>query len=132
MAYGDFVTQVGDEVGIARTSRYGGFVSHRFGTVTKINGHGHIFVQSDDQELRFNRRGNAYKNEYGPRLIDANKLRERLAVEERQKTQSQLARELEKTVKEGFAYSGRFFVSKERVAELKRLVGELEKMVDPA
>ena len=132
MAYGDFVTQVGEEVGIARTSRYGGFVSHRFGTVTKINGHGHIFVQSGEQELRFDRRGNAYKSNYGPSLMDADLLRAQLAVVERQKAQSQIAREIEQEIKNGFAYSGRFFVSEERVTELKRLVSELENLVDTA
>ena len=128
MAYGNFVTQVGEEVGIAQASRYG----HRFGTVTKINGHGHIFVQSGEQELRFDRRGNAYKSDYGPSLMDADKLRERLAVIERQKKQSQIAREVEQVIKGGFAYSGRFFVTQERVDELKRLVSELEQVVDTA
>lgn len=134
MAWGDFVTKVGEEVGIARTSRSGTFLTARFGTVTKINGHGHIFVQSGEQELRFTRYGKTYKDEhgYGPSLIHAPKLRAQLANEERQKTQSQLARDIEKTIKDGFAYSGRFFPTQDRLAELKRLVGELEKLVDTA
>ena len=128
--YGDFVTELGQEVGIARAGRYGGVVSHRFGTVIKINGHGHIFVQSGEQQLRFDRRGKAYKNDYGPRLMDADELRQRVAVIERQKLQRQLAGDIEQEIRNGFAHNGRFFASTERVAELKRLVGELEKLVD--
>jgi hypothetical protein len=132
MAYGDFVTQVGEEVGIARTSRYGGFVSHRFGTVTKINGHGHIFVQSGEQELRFTRAGNAYKSDYGPSLMDADKLRAQLAVADRRKEQRRIAQEIEQAIKSGYSYSGTFHVSEERVAILKELVNQLEMLVDKA
>ena len=132
MAYGNFEIAVGDEVGIARASRYGGFLSSRFGTVTKINGYGHIFVQSGDQELRFTRRGNAYKDNFGPSLIDAAQLRAQLVEVERQKTQSQLAREIEQTIKGGFAYSGRFIPTQERLDQIKQLLGELEKTLDTA
>jgi hypothetical protein len=130
MAYGDFSILVGEEVGITRVSRYGGYHSSRFGTVIKINGHGHIYVRSGEQELRFTRTGKAYKDEWGPRLIHAAQLRAHLAQEERGKAQSRIAHEIEKTIKDGFSYSGRFFSTKERVNNLKRLVCELESFVE--
>lgn len=126
MAWGDFVIQVGEEVGIARMSRSGTFLTTRFGTVTKINGHGHIFVQSGDSELRFTRQGKAYKNDWGPYLIHANQLRTQMKLEERRKEQIGIAREIEQIIKNGFTHSGRFFVNQEQVSNLKTLVCKLE------
>jgi flagellar hook protein FlgE len=132
MAYGDFAIQVGDEVGIVRRSRtYGTLHTAKFGTVTKINGHGHIYVQVGDQELRFTRNGYAYKDEnYGPNLIHAAQLRAEIEQEERRKKQARVAREIEQQMKNGWSYSGRFFVSQERINQLKDLVNELELLVD--
>jgi hypothetical protein len=130
MAYGDFAITVGEEVGIVRRNQsYGGFIVARFGTVTKINGHGHIYVQSGDQEYRFTRRGYAYKDDYGPGLMHAAKLRAELAREEERKTRARLAREMEQTLKDGWSYSGTFHVSQERVAQMKALVAEMEKLI---
>lgn len=92
MAWGDFAVKVGEEVGIVRTGRWGGFLLSRFGTVTKVNGHGHIFVQAEDREYRFTRRGDAYKDDYGPRLMQASQLRSALAMEEQRKERNRLAR----------------------------------------
>ena len=131
MAYGDFAITVGEEVGIVRRNRsYGGLSMARFGTVTKINGHGHIYVQSGDQEYRFTRRGGAYKDDYGPHLCHAAQLRAELAREEERKTRARLAREMEQTLKDGWSYSGTFHVSQERVAQMKALVAEMEQLVD--
>lgn len=131
MAYGDFATKVGDEIGIVRYNRsYGGIVFWRIGRVTKINGHGHIFVTVDNTELRFDRRGQAYKDEWGPQLIYPEQLRARVREEERRKEQSSLAREIQEVIREGSTYSGRFFASPERVAKLKGLVEALEQVVD--
>lgn len=131
MAYGEFATTVGEEVGIVRQHRScGSILMSKFGTVTKINGHGHIFVQSDDKEYRFTRRGDAYKDDWGPRLTHADALRAELAADARRKEQVRIAREMEQTLKEGYSYSGRFFVSQERVDALKTLVAEMEKLVD--
>jgi hypothetical protein len=131
MAYGDFITSVGDEVGIVRQhSRDGTILSSRFGTVTKINGHGHIFVQSGDKEYRFTKTGAAYKDSYGPSLMYAAKLRSYMESDQRRKEQVRVARAMEQTLKEGYSYSGRFFVSQERVAALKNLLAEMEEMVD--
>jgi hypothetical protein len=129
MAYGDFITTVGETVGIVRQHRHGTILMSRFGTVTKINGHGHIYVQSEDKEYRFTRRGYAYKDDYGPGLMHAAKLRAELAREEERKTRARLAREMEQTLKDGWSYSGTFHVSQERVAQMKALVAEMEKLI---
>ena len=130
MAYGDFVTEVGETVGIVRQHRHGTILMSRFGTVTKVNGHGHIFVQSEDREFVFNKRGDAYKDDYGPSLMQAAKLRMIQESEDRRKEQVRIAREMEQTLKAGWNYSGRFFVSQERVDALKNLLQEMEKLVD--
>jgi hypothetical protein len=131
MAYGDFVTQVGEEVGVVRQhSRDGTILNSWFGTVTKINGHGHIFVQRGEEELRFDKRGNAYKNTWGPSLMQAAKLRDHLAADARRKEQVRLARAMEQELKEGYAYSGRFFPTQERITALKNILAEMEKVVD--
>jgi hypothetical protein len=132
MAYGDFITSVGEEVGIARQHRTSGtLLTARFGTVSKINGHGHIFVQCGEYELRFTRRGDSYKSEnYGPSLMQAAKLRMIQAAEERRKEQVRIARAMEQELKEGYSYSGRFFPTQERIAALKNLLAEMEKVVD--
>jgi flagellar hook protein FlgE len=130
MAYGDFVTSVGAEVGIVRRNRsYGGLSMARFGTVTKINGHGHIYVQSGDQEYRFTRRGNAYKDDYGPHLCHAEQLRVEQAREEKRKTINTVARELEQKVKEGWGYSGTFHATDTIIGDLEALVAKLKENV---
>ena len=131
MAYGDFVTSVGETVGIVRQHRTSGtLLTARFGTVTKINGHGHIFVQSDDREFVFTKRGAAYKDDYGPSLMQAAKLRMIQAAEERRKEQVRIARAIEQELKEGYSYSGRFFPTQERIAALKNLLADLEKVAE--
>jgi flagellar hook protein FlgE len=132
MAYGDFVTSVGAEVGIVRRNRsYGGLSMARFGTVTKINGHGHIFVQWDngEKEMRFTRRGYAYKDDYGPGLMHAEQLRVEQAREEKRKTINTVARELEQKVKEGWGYSGTFHATDTIIEELEALVAKLKENV---
>ena len=130
MAYGDFVTEVGETVGIVRQHRHGTILMSRFGTVTKVNGHGHIFVQSDDREYRFTKTGDAYKDSYGPSLMQAAKLRMIQESEIRRKEQVRVARAMEQELKEGYAYSGRFFPTAERIAALKTLLAEMENLVD--
>lgn len=131
MANGDFVIAVGEEVGVGRWHHSSGrILNSKFGTVTKINGHGHIFVQVGDEILCFNKRGLPYKNEWGPSLIHAAQLRSQLEIDARRQEQVRIAREIETKMKEGYSYSGRFFVSQDRVDALKNLVAELEKLVD--
>ena len=131
MAYGEIGVVVGEEVGIVRRNRtYGGLSMARFGTVTKINGHGHIFVQSEDKEYRFTKTGDAYKDNWGPHLIHAASLRAEMAREAERKERARVARELEAELKAGWSYSGTFHATEERIAALKTLVAELEKLVD--
>lgn len=131
MAYGEFATKVGEEVGVVRRhSRDGTVLSSKFGTVTKINGHGHIFVQSGDTEYRFTKTGDAYKDNWGPSLMHAAQLRAQIAADERRREQVRVARAMEQTLKEGYSYSGRFFPTAERIDALKNLVAEMEKLVD--
>jgi hypothetical protein len=130
MAYGDFNVSVGETVGVVRRNRtYGGFISAAYGTVSKINGHGHIYVQLGDQEYRFTRRGYAYKDDYGPGLMHAAQLRVEQAREEKRKTINTVARELEQKVKEGWGYSGTFHATAELVEELEALVAKLKENV---
>jgi hypothetical protein len=131
MAYGDFITRVGEEVGVVRQhSRDGTILSSHFGTVSKINGHGHIFVQSGDQERRFDKTGKAYKDRWGANLMHAAQLRKHLESEARRKEQVRVARAMEQELRDGYAYSGRFFPTQERIAALKNLLAEMEKVVD--
>jgi hypothetical protein len=131
MAYGDFNVSVGETVGVVRRNRtYGGFISAAYGTVTKINGHGHIFVQLGNTEHRFTRRGYAYKDDYGPGLMHADQLRREQAQDDVRKERARLAREMEQALKEGWSYSGTFHTSEERIAQLKNILEKMEKLVD--
>lgn len=129
MAYGEIAVQVGETVGIVRYNRtYGGILFSKFGTVSKVNGHGHIFVQCDDREYRFTKQGNAYRDSYGPSLIQADRLSKELAREAERKERAQLARELEAELKSGWSYSGTFHATAERIAAMKNLLADLEKV----
>lgn len=129
MAYGDFETAVGTEVGVVRRGRSGGLMLAKFGTVTKINGHGHIFVKSGDTEYRFTKTGNAYKDQWGPSLIHAAQLRTQMAADEQRKDRISAARDMESVLKGGWSYSGTFHVSQDRVDQLKALVAKLETLI---
>jgi hypothetical protein len=98
--------------------------------VTKINGYGHIVVQCDDKEYRFTKRGNAYKDDYGPSLIHAASLRAEMARDNRRKTVNTVARELEQKVKDGWGYSGTFHATETIVSELEALVAKLKESVN--
>ena len=131
MTYDNFETSVGKTVGIMRQhSSTGKLLMSRFGTVTKINGHGHIFVESDNKEYRFTRRGDAYNDKYGPTLVSEGVLRYRIKVEERHKAQAQTARAMQKELDNGFSNSGRFYPTSERIARLKDLLSKMEELVD--
>jgi len=119
----------GDEIGVVRYNRsYGGFVSSQFGTVTKVNGHGHIFVNvGKDEDLRFTKNGEQYRNErFGVSLVDPDRLRTELAVEQTRRNRASIVREIESTLKSGWSYSGTWHPSEERIDALKDLVAKLE------
>ena len=122
----------GDEVGVARRTRYG-LSSAAFGRVVKINGHGHIWVDTGkDLLVKFDKHGNSYKNTLGPSLIDAVRLRIEMAIEAKRKDRVRVAREMEEVLKSGWSYSGTWHPSQERIDALKNLVDEMEKLVDTA
>jgi hypothetical protein len=121
---------VGDEVGVARRSRYG-LASAAFGRVVKINGHGHIYVDTGKEVNQvFDKHGNSYRSEYGPSLIDALRLRIEMAVEAKRKDRARVARKMEETLKEGWSYSSTWHPSQQRIDTLKNLVAEMEALVD--
>jgi len=115
---------------VRRNRNWGGILFSKFGTVTKINGHGHIYVQCEDKEYRFTRRGNAYKDDYGPSLIHAASLRAEMARDNRRKTVNTVARELEQKVKDGWGYSGTFHATETMISELEALVAKLKESVN--
>lgn len=129
MYYGKDDVAVGQEVGIARRASFG-LTACTFGTVTKINGHGHIFVETPNGTSRFNKHGDSYQYDYGPRLICADDLRKELLAETRKKDQRRAALELQEAVQQGFAGNGRFWATGERIDEIKIALAALEKLVD--
>jgi hypothetical protein len=121
---------VGQEVGIARSTRYG-TQGRCFGIVTKLNGHGHIFVTTDSGEkMRFDKHGDSYKNEYGPSLYSAEYLRKNIADDLKQQQQRRAADALQTAIKQNYAGSGRYWNTAESVAALRALLDEMEKLVD--
>jgi len=121
---------VGQKIGIARSTRYG-LTSCAFGTVTKVNGHGHIFVDVPKLgERRFDKYGDSYKDEWGPSLINADDLRTYLTREKKQKEQRHAATALQKVIQDGFAGNGRYWNTAERLADIKLAVASLEELVD--
>ena len=119
--------KVGDRVGVARWNRsYGGFLSERFGVVTKINGHGHIFVGvngDSDSELKFDKHGDQYKkNGFGLSLVDADRLQKSIDEDNSRKAVASVVRKIEETIKEGWSHSGTWHKSDDRIEQLKSLV----------
>lgn len=116
---------VGDEVGMVRySSHYNRMLEASFGIVRKINGHGHIEVQRGEYVIKFDKRGNAYKNNYGPSLIDAAELRQRIAEEAKLRYVRDTAKGIEDVLKQNSNYMG-FCNSEEAVSKLEELVAKL-------
>jgi len=87
--------EVGDVVGFARFHTFGSILTHGFGTVTKINGHGHIFIKPQNgDEKRFDKYGNTYKDKYGPSLIGAARLTEILEQQQNDRNIRKISKEL--------------------------------------
>lgn len=120
---------VGQEIGLVRYGRYG-MLSTAFGTVVKINGHGHIFVElAEGGDYKLDKHGNSYKSDYGMHYTCPDRLRKDLEQAQKQKECSRTARELIQTTQNSFSGDGRFHVSAERIAELKNIVAKLESYV---
>jgi hypothetical protein len=116
-----FAVKVGDEVGFARSTRYG-YQSAGFSTVTKVNGHGHITLANG---VVYDKRGNERGNNYGKVLVEADYLRKSQAAEEARRSQASAVRTIEQKIKDMWTYSGTVCVTPERKAELLALVEAL-------
>ena len=117
-----FAVKVGDEVGFGRPSRYAGYQSAGFSTVTKVNGHGHITLA--DGKV-FDKHGDQRGTKFGVELLEASHLR---SVQERAKAerdQAHAVRSIEQKLKDLWSYSGTVHVTPERKAELLALVEAL-------
>jgi len=115
--------EVGDVVGFARFHSFGSILTHGFGTVTKINGHGHIFIKTQNgDEKRFDKYGDTYKDEYGPRLIGAARLTEILE-------QQQNKRNFMKACKELTELAVNKNVTNELLDELEAKIAKLREMI---
>jgi hypothetical protein len=125
----NFSVKINEEVGLIREGRMGTIHESFFGTVTKINGYGHIFVKSGDKEFRFTKDGRLYKEKYGPSLIDADKLRALVNVENRRKEQVRLGREMKQVLENQFTYSGSFHISKEFIELMENKLEEMKALV---
>ena len=121
---------VGDTVGFARFSRYGGIVNSGFGTVTKVNGFGHIFVTTNDgRELKFDKHGDSYKMSYGPSLIAPARLTEILERNENERQINRKARAIVEAVEKTRCGTGRMAMSNETLDEIEALVAQLRERV---
>ena len=116
-----FAVKVGDEVGYARSTRYG-YQSAGFSTVTKVNGYGHIILANG---LVFDKRGYEYKKDYGKHLVLAATLRASQSADEERRSQAAAVRSIEQKLKDLWSYSGTVHVTPERKAELLALVEAL-------
>ena len=112
---------VGDEVGFGRNARFG-LISTGFGRVTKINGHGHITL---DTGKVFDKHGKERGTNYGVNLIDADALRVSIAQADEQRERRDRIRALQDKVASLAGLGGRFEVLPEDKAELLALVNAL-------
>lgn len=119
---------IGKEIGLARGTRYG-YTNIRFGHIVKINGYGHIYVDTGVGDLiRFDKCGRAYKDAYGPYLVDPDHLRRYMAEEKKRKEIADTVRQIETTIKGGWSYNGVWHTNADRIAALKTAVAELERI----
>ena len=109
---GDLSLSIGDRVGYARWHHWGGRpLSHGFGTVTKINGHGHVTITPDvaavllgkpdtSKNLMFDKYGKERgKGNYGMSLVSVESLRADLDACDRKASISRKFQELKDHIK---------------------------------
>jgi hypothetical protein len=118
--------KVGDEVGII----YRGIsfshplLSSKFGTVTRINGHGHIFVTTTDgKEYKFNKFGEP-KDKYVGNICDANELRKEIKAAEKRKEINSLVNEM-KTIIDESRWNNDYHMTAERLLGMKDILNKL-------
>lgn len=125
-----FAVKVGDEVGYytSSSSFSSSLRNPGFATVTKINGHGHITL---DTGVVFNKFGKERTNKYSYRmLIEADRLRTIEAGEALRKERNHSAREAMIGIEKMFANSrngyGDFFITAENKAEMIALINAIK------
>ena len=129
MAHNDYA--VNEEVGIVRYARFGyAPIFSAIGTVTKINGYGHIFVKdTDGKEHRFDKYGDEYKVEYcGKSLTDPNALRALLQRNDQAMAVTKAANELLQQIKDGFSGDRRFHATDERLNDLQDALNKIKEI----
>lgn len=121
--------EVGDVVGFARFHSFGSVLTHGFGTVSKINGHGHIFIETKNGEKRFDKYGNSYKDNYGPSLIGAARLTEILETNENKRNISRASKEMIDVISNVRCGNGTFNITNEMLDELQTKIDKLREMI---
>ena len=117
-----FQIKVGDEIGVARSTRYG-YQNASYQTVTKINGHGHIIL---DDGRKFDKRGREYKGGgYGYVLVNTAQLRKSVADKAERDERKANVRRLIALLEGSFGYSGTVHLSDEERAEIQSLVAKI-------
>lgn len=130
----NFECKVGDEVSVAHVSHRGRWPhSPRIGRVTKINGHGHIFVEVEGHngkfEERFDKHGNPYKKSYGPRLVGAEWLRKELAERDRQQKLNTLAKAISTSLDERRTGYGDYILTEDDMVRLETYIAEVRALL---
>ena len=120
---------VGDVIGFARFHSFGSILIHGFGTVTKINGHGHVFVETKNGEKRFDKYGNSYKDNYGPSLIGAARLTEIIENNENKRNISRASKEMTDLISSVRSGNGDFHITNEMLDELQTKIDKLREMI---
>jgi hypothetical protein len=120
--------EVGQAIGYVRYSRYG-LQAWGFGTIEKINGHGHIFVKAPAGTRRFDKFGDSYQDLYGPKLIGAARLTGLVEHEERVRNTDKAVRELLEVVSNRRCGSGDYTMNTETLDDIDAMVKKLREMV---
>jgi hypothetical protein len=123
--------KVGDEVGITnrrwRSPFYHTFI---YGTVSKVNGFGHVFVDvkrpdGEVYQYRFNSRGDEYKKEYSSiQLIEASALRQHERAKNRQRKLDNQAKAMLELINGRRTGNGNYNLTEQMLDDLESLVHE--------
>ena len=118
-----YTAKVGDMVGYFRVDYKGGhMMGVGFGKVTKINGHGHIFL---DTGKVFDKHGDERGTKYGVNLVNAEHLRDRVANEQARQNKAAMVRSLIQKLQGSFSYSGTVHIDSDAKQELLAMVNSL-------
>jgi hypothetical protein len=121
---------VGDTVGFASFHRHGTILSHGFGIITKINGHGHIHItQNGGNEKKFDKHGQSYKDNYGPRLIGAATLTEIIERNANSRNITHATQDITRAIQSRQCGNGKNAMTAETLDEIQILITKLRDMV---